>query len=86
MSANFSEENLIEAFCRIVAATGFGEFENDCKAYLDKIILVTIPENLQTNFPEKLLQSAILICTKSPYSWQVNNAEPSIDANTTFNN
>ncbi len=84
MAADFSDNNLTEAFCKCVACTDFGDFASNGLNHFDDNVLVSIPAEMQDNFPERLLQCAIEICTKEPYLWGVNGDEPVINKDTLF--
>ncbi len=86
MSAEFTDKNLIEAFCKAVSCTGLGDFENNGEKYFANNVLISIPSTLQSEFPQNLSQCVIRICTQEPYSWEVNTDVPNIDKNTTFQN
>jgi hypothetical protein len=84
MSAEFTEEILVEAFCKTVACTGFGAFETVGKENFDEEVLKSIPENQQADFRTRLLLCATNTCTKKPYSWEVDQTTPVINSDTTF--
>lgn len=84
MLAYFPEEKLYEAYCKIVACTGVGAFIACEKENFEKVILISIPENMHSEFSSNLLQCAINICTNEPYYWQVDNKQPEINSNTTY--
>ena len=85
MSEEFSDTNLKNAFFKTLAHTGFGAFESGGDQYMPEKVLVTIPAEMQSNFPQKLLQSAIFICINVPFLWQVDDKIPVINDNTIFN-
>jgi|GEM_PF-1938186 len=84
MSAEFTEKILVEAFCKTVACTGYGAFEDSEKEHFEENVLTTVPENMHEDYPDNLLLCSINICEKEPYSWEVDNTPPIITNETTF--
>ena len=84
MSAEFTDENLVEAFCKTVACTGLGAFETFGKEHFDENVLKAIPENLHKDYPEKLLFCTVSICSDKPFSWEVDQRPPSLSEQSTF--
>jgi hypothetical protein len=84
MKAKFNSINRHNAFFRTLAHTGLSAFETDGEQYLPDKVLVTIPAIMQNEFPQNLLQSAIYICNKTPFLWNVQDTLPNITDTTTF--
>ena len=84
MGLELNEKNLTEAYCKALACTAIGAAVNHCDDLLPKTVLVVVPEEMHDDYPARLLACAIRICNKDPYRWSVENIEPTIDADTTF--
>jgi hypothetical protein len=84
MPRELNEENLKEAYCKVIACTGIGAAEDNCDEVFPKLVKVVVPEPMHDDYPAKLLACAINICTNKPYGWVVQNEEPSIGDTTTF--
>lgn len=84
MALELNEENLKEAYCKVLACTGIGAAVSNCDDLLPKKVLVVVPQELHDDYPAKLLACAIKICTDDPYGWTVKNEEPEIAEDTAF--
>jgi len=84
MPDEISEEKLKSAFFRTLVHLGLTIFETEYEKYFSNKILLTVPLEKQKQFPRKLRQSAVYICTRSPYQWRVDDSTPQINDNTTF--
>jgi len=84
MALILNEENLKKAYFEVLATTGIGAAVNDGDLLLQKNVLVVVPESMHQDFPARLLGSAIHILAGEPYSWTVQNLEPTIDKDMTF--
>ena len=84
MGLDLNEENAKDAYCRVLAATGIGAAVNDCDDILPQIVWVVVPADMHEDYPARLLAAAIQICTDEPYEWTVEDTEPEIDEESTF--
>jgi len=84
MSLDFSIINLHDAFFRTLAHTDLSVFETNGEQYLPAKVLVNIPAIMQNELPQNLLQSAIYICKRTPFLWNVQDTLPNISDATTF--
>ena len=81
MAMELNEANLKEAYFKVLECTGIGAASEDI---LPKNVLVTVPQSMHEDFSPKLLGCAINVCANSPFEWTVDNVEPTINADTTF--
>lgn len=84
MSSEFNEENLKEAYCKVVACTGIGAVDKNCQDVLEKQVKVAVPESMHEDYPARILGCANQVCTTEPYLWRVTQREPVIEDDTTF--
>ncbi len=84
MGLELNEKNAKEAYCNALACTAIGAAVNHCEDVLPKTVLLVVPERMHDDYPARLLACAIDIGTNDPYRWSVENKEPTIDAETTF--
>jgi hypothetical protein len=84
MGRELNEQNAKEAYCTVLAATGIGGAVNNCDDVLPQIVWVVVPADMHEDYPARLLAAAIQICTDEPYEWTVENVEPEIDEESSF--
>jgi hypothetical protein len=84
MPRELNEENLKEAYCKVIACTGIGAAEDNCDEVFPKLVKVVVPQPMHDDYSAKLLACAIKICTNEPYGWRVTEREPDIKDNTSF--
>ena len=80
----FTMENLKLAFCKSLACTGIGAANTSCDNLLAQQFDHIVPANIHVEFPSRLLACATRVCSSSPYSWQVDQVEPTIKRTMTF--
>ena len=80
-----NEANLKKAYFEVIACTGIGAAVNDGEALLvEKCFSDGTRSDATRIFPHRLLGCAIQVCASEPYLWTVQNIEPTIDQDTTF--
>ncbi len=80
----FTLENLKLAFCRSLACAGIGAANTSCDNLLAEQFGHIVPTDIHAEFPSRLLDCATTVCSSPPYSWQVDQVEPTIKKTTTF--
>ena len=81
MSTPLNEENLKQAFYKVLQCTGIGGADAQM---LSKRVWVVVPEDMHDDYPARLLGCANHVCATDPYDWTVENTEPEIGEETTF--
>ena len=85
MAKDLNEENLKEAFFKVLVCTSIGQAESSKREELLNVnVKKSVPESMHESYSSKLLGCAIKICVDNPYVWQVTHKEPTISENTTF--
>jgi len=80
----FTLDNLKLAFCRSLACAGIGAANTSCDNLLAEQFGHIVPTDIHAAFPSRLLDCATTVCSSPPYSWQVDQVEPTIKKTTTF--
>lgn len=79
-----TEENLRNAFSRVIALSGVRVDEDS----LDELMSVRIgdsdPAASQKDYPVRLLNVACEVCSEKPYNWNVREIIPEVYYTTTF--
>jgi hypothetical protein len=76
--------NLKEAYCRVVAATGFGAANRGFEVIYEAEVKTAVQQTAHEDYADTLLQAAIRICTDEFYGWEVTDKRPEIKDETTF--
>jgi hypothetical protein len=84
MSLAFTEESLKKAFCDTVACTNIGAATQGPDALFPKLVKVVVPLDMHDGYSTRLLGSANQICGNDPYGWNVDQLEPTVGDDTTF--
>ena len=85
MSLSLTEENVNKACCQVIASAGVEVAAgDDCNVLLDRQVWVVVPESMHGDYPNRLLDCAIKICSGEPFGWTMDRGEPHINADTTF--
>jgi hypothetical protein len=84
MSLTYSEENLKKAFADTIAGTNIGAATQGPDALFPKLVKVVVPLDMHDGYPSRLLGSANQICCKDPYGWSIDQREPTVADDTTF--
>lgn len=84
MARELNEQNLKEAYCKVLACTDIGAAESNCDGLFPKLVKVVVPQSMHKDFPARVLACAINVCAGDPYGWNVKHREPEIGDDTTF--
>ncbi len=84
MAMELNEANLKKAYFKVLECTGLGAAARADDVLLSKNVMVTVPESMHEDYAARLLGCAIKVCADAPYEWTVENKEPAIDKDTTF--
>lgn len=84
MPRELNEENLKEAYCKVLVCTAIGAADDNCDEVLPKLVKVVVPELMHEDYPARLLACANQVCSNEPYGWIVDQNEPEINDDTTF--
>jgi len=84
MAMTLNEDNLKEAYFKVIKCSGFGAAEKEGEALFPKKVLVSIPEAMHEDIAARFLGCVTRVCVNTPYNWTVENNEPTVDEDTTF--
>jgi hypothetical protein len=81
-----NEQNLRNAFREVLTRCGFGAAETeDWETLMSTAVLIHIPEQMQHEFPDRLLAAAVSVCGGAERGWSViAGRRPSLTDSTTF--
>ncbi|MDP2883639.1 MAG: hypothetical protein Q8P51_01275 [Ignavibacteria bacterium] len=73
-----------KAYCASLACTGIGAAASDCDSVMPQLVKKVVPQNMQDDYPTRLLICATTVCSSTLYGWRVVQISPTIGDTTTF--